>query len=89
MSRIIMVPWAHVSPYPQRYLHRFGRFCRAHGRVRQTDRQTTLLYIPCCDRPHLASAAMWPKKVIQYSLTLKLTDIANEFYTSVVACVSV
>jgi len=33
---------SHVNPYPKRYLHRFSRFCRARGRDRQTDKQTTL-----------------------------------------------
>jgi len=28
-----MLPWAHSSPQPKRYLDRFSRFCTAHGRV--------------------------------------------------------
>ena len=31
----------HPSPQPKRHLDRFSRFCRAHDRDRQTDRQTT------------------------------------------------
>jgi len=38
---------ANPSPQPKRHLNRFSRFCRAHYRDRQTDRQadrqTTLL----------------------------------------------
>ena len=36
----LMPPWAHLSPHPKRHLDRFSRFCRAHNRDRQTDRQT-------------------------------------------------
>jgi len=28
------------SPHPKRHLDRFSRFCRTHGRDRQTDRET-------------------------------------------------
>ena len=38
-----MLPWAHPSPHPKRHLDRISRFCRAHDRDRQTDRQTTVL----------------------------------------------
>ena len=31
---------AHPSPQPKQHLDRFSRFCRAHGRVQQTDRLT-------------------------------------------------
>jgi len=37
---IYMVPLAHPSSHPKRHLDRFSRFCRAHGRYRQTDRKT-------------------------------------------------
>jgi len=35
-----MVPWAHPSPHPKRYLDRFRRFCRAEDCDRQTDHAT-------------------------------------------------
>jgi len=34
-----MLPWTHPSPHRKRHLDRFSRFCRAHDRDRQTDRQ--------------------------------------------------
>jgi len=37
------LPWAHPIQNPKRHLDQFNRFCSAHDRVRQTDRQTTLL----------------------------------------------
>jgi len=43
----------------KRHLDRFSRFCRAHGRYRQTDRRR---YSVCSNRPHLASAALWHNK---------------------------
>jgi len=36
-------PRDYASPHPKRRHDRFSRFCKAHGRYRQTDRQTTLL----------------------------------------------
>jgi len=47
-----MVPWAYLSSHPEQHLSRFNHFCGAHSRDRQTDQQTTLLFL------HLASAAM-------------------------------
>jgi len=51
-----MVPRAHSSPYSKRHLDRFGRFCRAHGRDRPTDRQThhatPSVAIGYCDAPN-------------------------------------
>lgn len=44
----LMVPWAHPSQYPERHHDRFSRFCRTHGRDRQTDHAT-----PSVARPHL------------------------------------
>jgi len=35
-----MVPLAHSSSQPKRHVDRFSRFCRAHDRDRETDRQT-------------------------------------------------
>jgi len=35
-----MVPWAHPSPQPKRYLDRFSRFSEAHQCDRLTDRST-------------------------------------------------
>jgi len=39
-SYLIMIPLANSSPHPKRHLDRFSRFCRVHGRDRQTDRPT-------------------------------------------------
>jgi len=58
-----MVPCAHSSQHPERQHNRFNRFCRAHGRDQQTDRQTdrlTTLYSVCSNRVNLDSAAMRP-----------------------------
>ena len=39
-SYLIYVPWAQTSPQPIRQLDRFGRFCRADDRDRQTGHAT-------------------------------------------------
>jgi len=49
-----MVPWAHLSQYPEQHHDQFSHFCRPHGhdwQDRQTDRQTR--YAVCSNRPHL------------------------------------
>ena len=38
-----MVLWTRSSPHPKRHLDRFSRFCRAHGRDRQTNTQIDVL----------------------------------------------
>jgi len=32
-THLIILYWAHSSPNPKRHLHRFSRFCTAHGRA--------------------------------------------------------
>ena len=44
--------------HPEWHHDQFSRFCRAHGRETQTDRQC---YSVHNNRPRLASAVMWPK----------------------------
>jgi len=56
---INVVPWTHPSTQPKPHLDWFSRFCRAHDRDRQTDRQTDrtdracMVYSVCKNRPHL------------------------------------
>jgi len=59
-----MVPWAHTSLLPKRYLDRFSRFAQltrvltAQHTCRHTDRntQTTFTCNICSNRPHLCTA---------------------------------
>ena len=53
-----MVAWAHPSLRTNRDLNRFSRFCKAHKRDQQTDRQTD----HDSKNPRLAIVAMWPKR---------------------------
>jgi len=57
------VLWAHKIPQqPKRHLNRFSRFCRAHDRDKQTDRQTT--YSVGNSRPqYVRSTAMRPNNM--------------------------
>jgi len=61
-----MVPWVHPSPYQKWHLNQFSGFCSAHcsahSHNRQTDWPTDCV---CSNRPHLASAAMWPNNTRQ------------------------
>ena len=61
----------HSSQRSERHHDRFSRFCGAHGRDRQTDRQTTL-YSVCSNRPQPAGVAMRPNTQLPATLVVQV-----------------
>jgi len=59
------------SQRSERHHGRFSRFCGAHGRDRQTDRQTTL-YSVCSNRPQPADVAMRPNVQLPTTLVVQV-----------------
>ena len=70
---------------------RFSRFCKVHGRYRQTNRQSDRpRYSVSCNRPHLASATMRPKTRLSSTTSLWVNS-SLPIYTvagSLFACTS-
>jgi len=69
-----MVPWAHPSQPSQWHLDRFSRFCWAHEHDQETDRPC---YSICSNRPHLASATMWPNNTYEW---IDINDCCYHMY---------
>jgi len=55
---IRVVLWAHPSPYPKTASRLVQPFCRVHGCVQQTHRQTHRPRYLCSNRPHLCAPCM-------------------------------
>jgi len=67
---LIIVPLAHQSQSPKQHLDPFIRVAQLTNVTnRQTDRQTDRpRYSVCSNRPHLATAALWPDN--KYSIDI-------------------
>jgi len=72
-----MVSWGHRSKHPDQYHDRFSRFCRAHGRDRQTDRPRCSV---CSNMPH--RAMLWCGLIIITILLLIIIIMINTFLSS-------